>query len=223
LRNLALPKKLVALPNVQSMQHLASRIPLPRRNLKLPSLHGIPKSLLTSIFTLRFAWFSASLAMYGWFMFWIADDILVLHRAVTQVPLTNYTGALMAMALVWGGNMIFKTSPTVVLEPVKKPEEALEEKTQEASKAKTQGKRTRRTSKLASSATVQLEPLLPVQPKFEPELQPKLPAVHRPRRKKATVAGTTTSECTHRMVSSLNIPDACLTCKELIPCLSKLD
>jgi hypothetical protein len=53
-------------------------------------------------------WYSASLLLYGWFLSWIAYDILIWHKPITQVSITNYAGAIIAMALIWAGTKIFK-------------------------------------------------------------------------------------------------------------------
>jgi hypothetical protein len=208
LKKAALAKKFA--PSL--LRNVVSKMSLPHRNLKLSSLHGISTSF-TSVISYRFVWFSVWLAMYGWFMYWIATDILVLHIPITRVSPTNYLGALVSMALIWGGNMIFKPSPSAVLELVKKPQEPTEQKAPRKRKA--------RKPKIASSTTIQLEPLPPVQPQFKvaPEPHPDPPIAKKPRKRKTVAAN---AKCTTRIVSSLEIPDECLTCTNLVTCLSNI-
>ena len=68
-------------------------------NLKYPDTRTIHHQVI---------WYSASLLLYGWFLSWIAYDILVWHKPITQVSITNYAGAIIAMALIWAGTRIFK-------------------------------------------------------------------------------------------------------------------
>ena len=213
LRNAALPIEGTALRSVDLMRQMVSRIPRPHRTMKIPKLHGIPNVPLTSVVSYRFAWFSASLAMYGWFMYWIACDIFVLHKPITLVSPTNYLGALVSMTLIWGGTTIFKPSASPVLQLVTKPRETFE--------AKAPRKRRTRQPKLTASTSMQLEPLPPVQPNLAPklDLKPEPPTIKKPRKRKAAVVAAT-SKCEHRIENSLGIPDGCLTCTELITCLS---
>ena len=216
LRNLSIPRNIAALPlpNMKSVRNLASRIRLtsktlpPQRILKSPNIRVISKNPFRNIFSYQFAWFSASLASYSWFMYWIATDILILHLPVNRVSPTNYLGALVSMGLIWGGNRVFKPSPAVVLLPVD---------VETPAEIRTRGEAIRkhgtRPPKLASS-TVQIEPLPLAQPVLERNPEP--PTIPKPRKRKVETA----SNCEHRIVSSLEIPDGCLTCAELIACLS---
>jgi hypothetical protein len=210
LRNLTLPRKLTSLRSMKSISNPALKIPQTHRTLKNPhSPLKIPalrlKIPFTSILNYRVIWFSASLFMYGWFLAWIAYDIFVWHKSIMQVSLTNYVGAITAMALIWGGTIFFKTPKQVVVELPKK---------QKAIKEKIPRKRSRRPSKLKTSTPPQLEQAPLIQPENKNEPAPLL--------KTSEETATVSSKCSRRIKSSLEIPDKCLTCKELIQCLCKI-
>ena len=220
LRNLTLPRKLTASRSMKSLRKLTLKIPHPHRALKtplrsslkipsvflkIPKSHAISKKLFTSIFNYRVIWFSASLFMYGWFLSWIAYDIFVWHKSIMQVSPTNYVGAITAMALIWGGTIIFKTPKHVAMELPKR---------QKTFKERIPRKRSRKPSKLKASTPSQLEQLPLVQP--EPETEPT------PLLKPPAETVKASSKCSRRIKSSLEIPDQCLVCPELIQCLCKL-
>ena len=75
------------------------------------------------------------------------------------------------------------------------------------------------TPKLTSSIMAHLRPLPTVQPPLGLELQSEQLSYYDAPRRNALPP----SKCSNRLTSSLNVPDACLVCKELISCLSKLD
>ena len=198
------------------------------KNLNLSNLSEKLRNLTqkipyAKILNLQVIWYSATLFMYGWFLGWIAYEIFVWHKPLNEVSMTNYIGAIAAMVLIWAGNIIFTISPTSVLPQLKKkqenPKEKInEEKTSKEEKTVTEKvakKRTRRPSKIASAASLQLEEL-PAN-HTEPKLQPEIPLVLTPHAETIT----NSSECPHQIKNSREIPDACLTCKELIACLAK--
>jgi hypothetical protein len=165
----------------------------------------IPKSLQGNTISYQIVWYSASLIMYGWFICWIAYDIFVWHKPITQISPTNYAGAIIAMALVWIGNSLFKTHVRVAELP--KPQVDLKEKT-----PRTRKRRIKRPSP---------------QPVVPPPSQPKIELL--------TEQQTTPEQTEH---SKPEVPgcdyyvgylhekgrekmlNRCLTCKELIDCLS---
>ena len=73
--------------------------------------------------------------------------------------------------------------------------------------------------KLSSSIMGHLRPLPTVQPPFGLGLKSEQLSHHEAPRRNALPP----SKCGNRLTSSLNVPDACLVCKDLISCLSKLD
>jgi hypothetical protein len=54
-------------------------------------------------------WYAASVAVYGWFMFWIAYDFFVWHKPLTQGNVLNYIGVAASIALIWIEAQLFKT------------------------------------------------------------------------------------------------------------------
>ena len=150
-------------------------------------------------------WYSASLLLYGWFLSWIAYDILIWHKPITQVSITNYAGAIIAMALIWAGTKIFKL-PRHIAQPLttqpKKLKEQEPEKDQTPEKRKIQYRETQ--------PTPQEQPQIHLQT----ELQP-------PKHIIPNFQG-----CEHTLnyqqdpKNTKEIPDKCLTCTELLKCLS---
>lgn len=169
-----------------------------RRNLSL-------KIPLASIINHRVIWYSASLLLYGWFLSWIAYDIFVWHKPINQVSLTNYVGAVTAMALIWAGTKLFKTPRHVVVE---QPQRQKKFKDKVPKKPKQQ------------PPPPQPKQPTPTQP--EPQPQPEQPRTPtQPNQTAPNIPG-----CTHHFGylnqpgKTKEIPDQCLTCKELIQCLS---
>jgi outer membrane biosynthesis protein TonB len=144
--------------------------------------------------------------MYGWFLGWIAYDILVWHKSVIQVSLTNYVGAITAMALIWAGTVIFNAPTHGILERFSRKPRNLKEKTHK--------KRVRKPSKPTASISPPLEQL----PQVKPEPQPEPVSLLKPPEEKTD----TSPGCSRRIRNSLEIPDRCLTCRELLQCLSKI-
>jgi len=175
-----------------------------RRNLSL-------KIPLASIINHRVIWYSASLLLYGWFLSWIAYDIFVWHKPINQVSLTNYVGAVTAMALIWAGTKLFKAPSHVV---VKQP------RRQKNFKDKEPSKRNRQPPKPTSPTPPQPQQPTPAQPEPQPQPeQPKMPM--QPKQTAPTIPGCTRHlGYLHQPGKTREIPDECLTCKELIQCLS---
>jgi hypothetical protein len=200
LRNLALKIPSLAL----KIPHLVQKIP--RLGVKIPNLSVNPP--FTRVLNYRVIWFSASLFTYGWFLTWIAYDVFVWHKSITQVSLTKFAGAFAAMAMIWAGTFIFKAPKPVVVEQSKR---------QKTLKERIPRKRKHQTSKLASSAPSQAEQIPQIHTEPEPEPQPERKPIHKQPRETAA----TSARCSHRIVNSLEIPDGCLTCTDLLQCLSK--
>ncbi len=222
-RNLSLPRsfsvlgaafltgKRIALQGIDLIHWTFSKVPSIHRFqnhsiLNSPrrlSLNGFLKSPFYTLCNSRFAWFSAALSLYGWFLFQIATEIFALHRAVTQVSLANYVGVSISMALIWSVTIVFKKSTVSVLSLIKKTLGINKE---------------RRIQRRAtpSMSTLETTPVLPLfQPRLTPEPKLETSVYHKPLRNN--------SICTVHLTSSLNIPEPCLICRELISCLSKLN
>jgi len=142
-------------------------------------------------------WYSASLLLYGWFLSWIAYDILIWHKPITQVSITNYAGAIIAMALIWAGTKIFKLPRHIAQPPTTQPEkdQKLERKKQHK------------------------------EPQPTPQEQPQTELQTEPQPPKHTIPNL--RGCKHNLSylhepeNTEEIPDQCLTCTELLKCLNK--
>jgi hypothetical protein len=161
-------------------------------NLKHPHTRTIHHQII---------WYSASLLTYGWFLSWIAYDILIWHKPITQVSITNYAGAIIAMALIWAGTKLFKLPRRNA-----QPQTTQPEKDQKPEKKKTQ----------------HLEPQLIR--RDQPQVQPQTQTQPQPQPPKHTIPNLI--GCKHTLSylqeheNTKEIPDKCLTCTELLKCLS---
>ena len=165
-------------------------------NLKHPHTRTIHHQII---------WYSASLLTYGWFLSWIAYDILIWHKPITQVSITNYAGAIIAMALIWAGTKLFKL-PRRMAQPQtihpEKPKGQEPEKNQKPEKKKNQ--------------YLESQPIPREQPQIQLQTEPQ-PSKH-------TIPDF--RGCKHTLSylqeheNTKEIPDKCLTCIELLKCLS---
>jgi hypothetical protein len=197
------------------------------------------KKILPRIINLQVIWYAASLIAYGWFLSWIASDIFVWQKPLNHINMTNYIGAITSIVLIWIGNIIFNNQTKSLFERFKiaipkivnkkpekeetsnntsqkQPETETHKETHEERKGKTKKKphktRINQTNRTQLAET-QLQQLpIPQTPAPPPEPTQLLPQ---------TQTNTTQPKCQHHIKNSLDIPDTCLTCTELIQCLSK--
>lgn len=177
---------------------------------RLSRLYRFPKISFKALINPRFAWFSAALSLYGWFLFQIANEILGLHRAVIQVSPGNYVGVSISMAMIWSG---------IVLKNAHASLWAFVGKTLRTFRIWTPQQRTTRNMPTLETISVQFEPLPLFQPRLSPGLKREKPDGQKPPDNRSTLD----MKCQVPLTSSLNVPEACLVCKELISCLSKLN
>ena len=189
---------------------IKKRTPLTIQNLN--SLRKINIEIpYASLFSYRLIWYSISLLMSSLFLGGIAYDIFFWHKPITQVKMINYFGSIAAMALVWAGAWLFKTPKRIVAERLRKRKEN--------SKEKKTKKRFRR--KLIATEPTQTTEQTITQPKPQPELELPIVTVQPEQAVKSI------SVCIHNLSPRPHsekiseIPDACLTCKDLVQCLSK--
>ena len=75
-----------------------------------------------SLFKHQLLWYSAAIAVYGWFMFWIAYDFFVWHKPLIQGNVINFIGAAASVAFIWAEAKLFKTKrQNQTITPKKKP------------------------------------------------------------------------------------------------------
>jgi hypothetical protein len=149
--------------------------------------------------------------MYSWFVGWIAYDIFVWNKPITQVNPTNFVGAITAMALIWAGTFLFKTSRGFIFKQLRRTK---------SFKLRVPRIRNGKLSKLLSST---LSPFAePTRAQLEPQTQPEQPTITEQFEQPAQ----SVSMCIHHFGylhqhgKTREIPEICLTCKELIRCLA---
>ena len=145
-------------------------------------------------------WYVSFIALYIWFMYWVACDFFVLHKPVSEVNPVNYVGAIAAIALIWIGAKILKprrTKTASVQQELLPP-------------------------KLKSQP-----PQRPVSQKPVPQKQIQKPVPqNQPPRKTAPTTAPVNCACTHyigylnQREKSQEIPAECVTCEHVIKCMS---
>jgi hypothetical protein len=53
-------------------------------------------------------WYSSFIAVYIWFLYWVAYDFFVWHKPISEVNPVNYVGSIAAIAFIWAGTKILK-------------------------------------------------------------------------------------------------------------------
>jgi len=53
-------------------------------------------------------WYASFIAVYTWFLYWVAYDFFVWQKPIAEINAVNYIGAIAAIALIWAGTKIFK-------------------------------------------------------------------------------------------------------------------
>jgi hypothetical protein len=215
LQNLSMWKRQITSHSMNWMRLIAKKMSsqsrvektIPHRAIGALRLDDFSITLFTKMMNRRFVWFSASLAMYGWFLLQIANDIFILHKDVTKVSLTSYAGAITAIVLIWCGTIVLKAQPVAVLHPIGKMLKNFRKK-------KEQSNTDRTTSMAVHLKHFSAAQIIPV------TVMPSKPPAKNKTPQRKSLTGL---KCQTHMTSSLDIPDSCLTCKELIVCLSKLD
>jgi hypothetical protein len=56
-------------------------------------------------------WYATFIAIYVWFLYWVAYDIFVWHKPLVQVNVMNYAGSIASIAFIWAGSKIWKSGP----------------------------------------------------------------------------------------------------------------
>ncbi|MCW4055067.1 MAG: hypothetical protein NWE84_09170 [Candidatus Bathyarchaeota archaeon] len=70
-------------------------------------------------------WYASSIAVYTWFLYWVAYDFFVWQKPIAEINAVNYVGAIAAITLIWAGTRIFKLDRIKATSPQQKlmPEE----------------------------------------------------------------------------------------------------
>jgi hypothetical protein len=53
-------------------------------------------------------WYASFIAVYIWFLYWVAYDFFVWHKPIAEINVVNYIGAIAAIAFIWAGTKILK-------------------------------------------------------------------------------------------------------------------
>jgi len=75
--------------------------------------HQMTRNLLVnlskaSMFKYQAFWYSACIAVYIWFLYWLCYDFFVWHKPIAEVNAVNYIGAIASIAFIWAGTKILK-------------------------------------------------------------------------------------------------------------------
>jgi hypothetical protein len=138
-------------------------------------------------------WYSTFITSYVWFMYWIAQDFFVWHKPFSQVNPVNYVGAIASIAFIWAGTKLLKLNQTHKAVPQQTLLPPLTQKPQQTQK-----------------------------PTQTPTPQPMPQATPQPPQKGAPA----NSGCAHYLgylnqrEKSQDIPAECLTCTNVIQCMS---
>jgi hypothetical protein len=52
-------------------------------------------------------WYVSFIAVYIWFLYWVAYDFFVWHKPIAEVNAVNYVGSIVSIALIWAGTKIW--------------------------------------------------------------------------------------------------------------------
>ncbi len=72
-----------------------------------------------SLFKYQALWYSSFIAVYIWFLYWVAYDFFVWHKPISEVNPMNYVGAIAAIAFIWAGAKILKRDRIKAASPQK--------------------------------------------------------------------------------------------------------
>jgi len=187
------------------------------RNLTLRIPHKFPQaSTVTSIINSlnnRVIWYSATLLLYFWFLYWIAYDIFVWHKPITEISPLNFAGAITAMALIWIGTKLPTTFKIPLKHTIRLPQKHENQKPQQdqPTKENKPKKRKHTTKPPTPQPTTQTPTPQPQQHQTPPQPQQ-----------------TKLQTCTHHYGylhqpgNINNIPDECLTCPKVTKCLTQI-
>ena len=61
-----------------------------------------------SMLKFQAAWYSAFIAVYIWFLYWISYDFFVWHKPIAEINVMNYVGSVAAIVFMWTGAKMLK-------------------------------------------------------------------------------------------------------------------
>jgi hypothetical protein len=70
-----------------------------------------------SVLKYQALWYSACIAVYIWFLYWVAYDFFVWQKPISEINAVNYAGAIAAIAFIWTGTKILKRTQIKAASP----------------------------------------------------------------------------------------------------------
>ena len=170
---------------------------LPKKRLNQLKLRFLGNLQVASLSKYQLFWYSASITVYAWFVFWIAYDFFVWQKPLLEGNIANYIGATASIALIWAEAKLLKSKQSKPkLDAPKPPQQPQQPKPRKPHAKQTE------------------------QPK--PQQNPTQTATSLPTQETRTNFAT----CVHytgylkdRQISTQML-DVCLTCTNLLQCLN---
>jgi hypothetical protein len=185
---------------------------------------------------IQILWCSTFIALSGWYLFWLSDDILVWHKSILEVNMTNLYGTFICSALILATAKIDMINnlpiPRLRSKKLQKPSQTNTVKLLEMQNEPTP--KSGYTNKINRSTQQNTPWQTTNQPKTRSQIggstQFEAP-MQTPKKPKRLIQPQTLAEheCAHffgylhQRERSKEIPDQCLICKNLIDCSSKTD
>lgn len=84
--------------------------------------HQISRNLIANIrqasmLKYQALWYTSFIAVYIWFLYWVAYDFFVWQKPISEINVVNYIGAIAAIAFIWAGTRILKRNRIKVTNP----------------------------------------------------------------------------------------------------------
>jgi hypothetical protein len=74
-----------------------------------------------SIVRIQALWYSAFIALYVWFLYWVAHDFFVLHKSILEANIVNYFGSIISIAFIWVGTKILRRNRNMPRKKIQEP------------------------------------------------------------------------------------------------------
>ena len=81
---------------------------LPKKRKHQMTRNLIANIAKASILKYQALWYASFIAIYIWFLYWVAYDFFVWHKPIAEINAVNYIGAIAAIAFIWAGTKILK-------------------------------------------------------------------------------------------------------------------
>jgi hypothetical protein len=65
-----------------------------------------------SILKYQALWYASFIAVYVWFLYWVAYDFFIWHKPIFEINVANYAGSVASIAFIWAGTKIWKRNRT---------------------------------------------------------------------------------------------------------------